>query len=147
MNAKKKVIHHTTGSHGYAGEEETWQEQEEKEIQLGVTPAMANWTERSKRFILGHGVVLTAEGRLEFETNQVKQVAEMIEKAHAESEEGTFVPSRDMDELNYALQSKEHPRRTHGYWNRPWKHALNSTADSYGKKRKHDELFEDKIQE
>jgi hypothetical protein len=45
MNAKKKVIHHTTGSHGYAGEEETWQEQEEKEIQLGVTPAIANWIE------------------------------------------------------------------------------------------------------
>jgi hypothetical protein len=77
----------------------------------------------------------------------VKQVVEMIEKAHAESEEGTFVPSRDMDELNYALQSKEHPRCTHGYGNRPWKHALKSNADSYGKKRKHDELFEIKIQE
>jgi hypothetical protein len=25
MNIKKKVIHHTTGSHGYAGKEETWQ--------------------------------------------------------------------------------------------------------------------------
>jgi hypothetical protein len=45
----------------------------------------------------------------------------MIEKAHAESEEGTFVPSRDMDELNYALQSKEHPGCTHDYKNRPWK--------------------------
>jgi hypothetical protein len=71
----------------------------------------------------------------------------MIEKAHTESEEGTFVTSRDMDELNYVLQSKEHPRLTRGYGNRPWKHALKSTADSYGKKRKHDELFEDKIQE
>jgi hypothetical protein len=60
----------------------------------------------------------------------------MIEKAHAESDEGTFVPSRDMDKLNYALQSKEHPGRTRGYGNRPWKHALKSTADSYGKKRK-----------
>jgi hypothetical protein len=30
---------------------------------------------------------------------------------------------------------------------RPWKYALKSTADSYRKKRKHDELFEDKIQE
>jgi hypothetical protein len=59
----------------------------------------------------------------------------------------TFVTSRDMDELNYALQSMEHPGCTHGYGNRPWKHALKSTADSYGKKRKHDELFEDKIQE
>jgi hypothetical protein len=74
-------------------------------------------------------------------------VAEMIEKAHAESEEGTFMPSRNMDELNYALQSKEHPGCTHGYGNRPWKHALKSTSDSYGKKRKHDELFENKIQE
>jgi hypothetical protein len=40
---------------------------------------------------------------MEFKTNKVKEVAEMIEKAHAISEEGTFVPSRDMDELNYVL--------------------------------------------
>jgi hypothetical protein len=64
-------------------------------------------------------------------------VAEMIEKAHAESEEGTFVPSRDIDELNYVLQC--------GYGNKSWKHALKSATDSYGKKRKHDELFKDKI--
>jgi dTDP-D-glucose 4,6-dehydratase len=82
---------------------------------------------------------------LEFKTNKVNQVVEMINKAHAESEEGTFVPSRDMHELNYVLQSKMHPRHTHDYGNRPWKHALKSTADIYGKKRKHDELFEDKI--
>jgi hypothetical protein len=60
---------------------------------------------------------------------------EMIEKAHAESEEGTFVPSRDMDELNYALQSKKHPGCTRGYVNRPWKHALKSMVNSYEKKR------------
>jgi ribosomal protein S17E len=82
---------------------------------------------------------------MKFKTNQVKQVAEMIEKAYVESKEGTFVPSRDMDELNYALQSKELPGRTCGYGNRSWKDALKSTANSYGKKRKHDELFEDKI--
>jgi hypothetical protein len=52
-----------------------------------------------------------------------------------------------MDELNYALQSKEHPGHTCGYGNRPWKDALRSTEDRYGKKRKHDELFEDQIQE
>jgi hypothetical protein len=75
MNTKKKIIHYTTGSHGYAGKEETWQEQEEKAIQLGATPATANWTEQSKRFVLGHGAILTAEGRLEFKTNKVKQVA------------------------------------------------------------------------
>jgi hypothetical protein len=77
----------------------------------------------------------------------VKQVADMIEKAHAELEEGTFVSSRDMDELNYMLQFKEHPGCTRGFGNWPWKHALKSTTDSYGKKRKHEELFEDKIQE
>jgi dTDP-D-glucose 4,6-dehydratase len=71
----------------------------------------------------------------------------MIDKAHAKSEEGTFVSSRDMDELNYALQSKEHPECTRGYKNRPWKHALKSTADSYRKKRKYDDLFIEKIQE
>jgi hypothetical protein len=52
---------------------------------------------------LGHGVVLTVEGKMKFKTDKVKEVTEMIEKAHAESEEGTFVPSRDMDELNYTL--------------------------------------------
>jgi hypothetical protein len=135
------------GSRGYTGKEETWQEHEEKAVQSGARPVTANWIERSKRFVLGHGAVLTAEGKLEFKTDKVKQVVEMIDKAHAESEEVTFVPSRDMDELNYVLQFKEHPGRTRGYGNRPWKHALKSTADSYGKKRKHDELFEDQIQE
>jgi hypothetical protein len=72
MNMKKKVIHHTMGSRGYVGKEETWQEQEEKAIQLGATPMTSNWTEQSKRFILGHGAVLTAEGRLEFKTDKVK---------------------------------------------------------------------------
>jgi NDP-sugar pyrophosphorylase family protein len=112
MNVKKKVIHHTTGSRAYAGKEETWQEQEEKAIQLGATPTIANWTEWSKRFVLAHGAVLTAEDWLEFKTDMVKQVVEMIEKVHAELEERTFVPSRDMDDLNYALQFKEHPGRT-----------------------------------
>jgi hypothetical protein len=45
MNAKKKVLHQTTGSCGYVGKEETWQEQEEKAIQLDATPVTANWTE------------------------------------------------------------------------------------------------------
>jgi hypothetical protein len=44
MNAKKKVIHHTTGSRGCTGKEETWQEQEEKAIQSGATPVIAKWT-------------------------------------------------------------------------------------------------------
>jgi hypothetical protein len=35
MNVKKKVIHHTTGSRGYVGKEETWQEQEEKINPIG----------------------------------------------------------------------------------------------------------------
>jgi hypothetical protein len=96
---------------------------------------------------LGHRAVLTAEGRLEFKTDKVMEVAEMIEKAHAESKESTFVPSRDMDELNYTLKSKEHPERTRGYGNRPWKHAFKSTADRYRKKSEHDELFKNKIQE
>jgi hypothetical protein len=134
MNVKKKVLHHTTGSRGYARKEESWQEQEQKAIQLGAAPVIANWTKRSKRFVLGHGAVLTAEGRMEFKTDKVKEVVEMIEKAHAESKQGTFVPSRDMNELNYVLQSKEHPGRTRGYGNRPWKHPLKSTADSYRKR-------------
>jgi hypothetical protein len=147
MNEKKKVIHHTTGSRGYAGKEKTWQEQEEKAIQSGATPSTTNWTEESNIFILGHGAVLTAEGRMEFKADKLKQVAEMIEKAHAESEEGTFVPSRDMNELNYVLQSKKHPRRTRSYGNRPWKHVLKSTVDRYRKNIKHGELFKDKIQD
>jgi hypothetical protein len=106
MNMKKKVIHHITGSRGYAGKEETWQNQEEKAIQSGATPTTTNWSKQHKRFVLGHGAVLTADGRMKFKIDKVKQVAEMIEKAHTESEEGTFVPSRDIDELNYVLQSK-----------------------------------------
>jgi hypothetical protein len=64
----------------------------------------------------------------------VKKVAEMIDKACVESEESSCVPSRDMDELNNTLQSKEHPGHTRGYGNKPWKDVLKSTADSYGKR-------------
>jgi hypothetical protein len=56
---------------------------------------------------------------LKFKTDMVKQVVEMIENVNAESEEGIFVPSRNMDELNYALQSKENPGHTRSYGNRP----------------------------
>jgi hypothetical protein len=42
MKAKKKVLHQMTDSHGYAGKEETWQEQEEKAIQLSGTPAIVS---------------------------------------------------------------------------------------------------------
>jgi hypothetical protein len=101
MNTKKYVIHHTMGYCGYAGKEETWQEQEEKAIQLGATPATANWTERSKIFVLGHGAILTAERGMEFKIDKVKHMEEMIEKAHAKSEEGTFLPSRDM--MSYGI--------------------------------------------
>jgi hypothetical protein len=89
--------------------------------------------------------MLTIEGKLEFKADKVKQVMEKIDKAHAESEEDTFMPSRDMDELNYTLQSEEQPGCTRGYGNRPCKYALKSTTNNYGKKRKHDELFEYKI--
>jgi hypothetical protein len=41
INVKKKVIHHTMGSHGYTGKVETWHEQEEKAIQSGATPTIA----------------------------------------------------------------------------------------------------------
>jgi hypothetical protein len=45
MNVKKKILHHIMGSCGYARKEETWQEEEEKAIQLGATHATANCTE------------------------------------------------------------------------------------------------------
>jgi hypothetical protein len=31
MNAKKKVLHHTAGSRGYAGKQETWQRRKKKQ--------------------------------------------------------------------------------------------------------------------
>jgi hypothetical protein len=45
INEKKKVLHHTICTCGYVGNGETWQEQEEKAIQLGATPITTNRTE------------------------------------------------------------------------------------------------------
>jgi hypothetical protein len=64
------LIHHKTSSRGYARKEEIWQERKEKVIQSGATPATTNWTEQSKRLILGHGVMLTIEGKLEFKADK-----------------------------------------------------------------------------
>ncbi|GJN19733.1 hypothetical protein PR202_gb07039 [Eleusine coracana subsp. coracana] len=135
-NAKKNLYPHRTGSCGYAGKVATFQEMEEKVIRMGNTPMTAKYTERSKRYLYGHGVYLTEEGNLAFKSDEVKGLVESIDKAHDESSSGTFQPSRDNDELSYALKSKEHPGRTRGYGNIPWKHALQSNSDSYGKKRR-----------
>jgi hypothetical protein len=130
----KNVIPHIKGSCGYAGNGEEFQDKEEKVIQVDVTPVISKWSECSKRFVLAHGVTLMPKGKLTLKSEKVNEVAERIDKAHIESEEGTFKPTMDIDELNYALQSKEHHGCTCGYGNIPWKHALKSTTNSYRKK-------------
>jgi hypothetical protein len=47
------------------------------------------------------------KGKLTFKSDKFKEVVDRIDKAHTESEECAFKPTRDIDELNYALQSNE----------------------------------------
>jgi hypothetical protein len=56
-----------------------------KVIHVGATPMTSKWTEQSKRFILNNGDALRPKGKLALKSDQVKQLAERIDKVHANS--------------------------------------------------------------
>ena len=47
------------------------------------------------------------------------------------SASGAFVPNREKDELTYALQTPEHPRRTRGKGLISWRHGFPEDAATY----------------
>ena len=100
MNAKKNLYPHRMGSCGYVGKKDDFQKMEEKVTLTGNTLVTATWTERSKRYIYGHGVSLTPKGDLTFVSDEMRELAERVEKAHIDDK---FKASRDQDVLSYAL--------------------------------------------
>ena len=78
----------------------------------GIHPFSIEWTERSKNWLFAHGGSLDPETGEPVVGGQIKTAAQRLFDIVDASASGAFVPNREKDEMIYALQTPEHPRRT-----------------------------------
>ena len=109
-NAAKKKYHHTMGQGGYRAGKPKWEKLEADMLAKGITPETFSWIERARLWFYGHAGTLDSEGKCIYTKAHADHPLpiEEIRKAHADVEEGRFIPDRDDDELARALGNKEH---------------------------------------
>jgi hypothetical protein len=67
-----------------------------------------------------------------FVTSDVlREAAQRLDDAMRRTEEGTFRPNRENDELTYALGNAEHTGRTQGVGVVPWKYGFSGDLETY----------------
>jgi hypothetical protein len=83
-------------------------------LSKGIHLFSIDWPERSKNWFFVHGGSLDPETGEPVVGGQIGTVAQRLFDIVDSSTSGAFVPNREKDELTYALQTPEHPRRTRG---------------------------------
>jgi len=151
LNAAKKEYHHVLGPGGYKTAAPKWEKRDADLIAKGVTPETAEFPERSKRWLYGHGASLDPEtGKLvprEKNKEKIQTVTKEIVKAIEKVQKGTFKPDRENDELTLALGNPEHGGRTRGYGTDvSWKAGFPECADSYKSRQRKKKQEADRIQ-
>ncbi|KAJ1288846.1 hypothetical protein BS78_02G119100 [Paspalum vaginatum] len=109
-SAQKKEYHHRLGPGGYKGRAE----------QSAILEAE-----------LERKGSLAEDGSLVYKDDKAKEVTEKLVEAVEKSARGEFIPDREKDKLTLVLQNPEHPGRTRGYGNMPWKHTFAADAETY----------------
>ena len=101
------------GTGGYKSAMPKWDQTEAALIAKGITPATADWPDRSKQWFYGHGGSLDPQtGQCIIGKKQIEKASEELVKAITDVRKGTFQPERENDELTRALGNPEHPGRT-----------------------------------
>ncbi|KAG2562468.1 hypothetical protein PVAP13_8KG074601 [Panicum virgatum] len=131
QNCRKNDKPHKTGSRGYIRKIPEWEEQAERLVHSGVTLQTDGWDPRAVRYLLARGVYYNPDGSLGFRDRDAKDLGHKIQEAHEAASTGAFVPDRENDELTRALGSKEHPGRTRGAGNVPWRCAFPEHLGTY----------------
>jgi len=83
------------------------------------------------RYLLARGAYYNPDGSLGFRDRDAEDLGHKIQEAHEAASTGAFVPDRENDELTRALGSKEHPGRTRGTGNVPWRCAFPEHLGTY----------------
>ncbi|KAG2534049.1 hypothetical protein PVAP13_9NG227722, partial [Panicum virgatum] len=89
------------------------------------------WDPRAVRYLLARGAYYNPDGSLGFRDRDAEDLGRKIHEAHEAASTGAFVPDRENDELTRALGSKEHPGRTRGTGNVPWRFAFPEHLGTY----------------
>lgn len=83
------------------------------------------------RYLLARSAYYNPDGSLGFRDRDAEDLGRKIQEAHEAASTGAFVPDRENDELTRALGSKEHPGRTRGTGNVPWRFAFPEHLGTY----------------
>ena len=115
INDAKKKYHHRTGLGGYLKARPLWDKAEQDLIAKGVEPETLHWPDRCRTWFFRVGGTLDPEtGKCIWMNKQLEIPVKKLQKCIAATQQGTFVPDRENDELTEALGNPEHPGRTRG---------------------------------
>ena len=123
VNAANKKYNHHLGAAGYKKSVKKWQKMEQDLMDRGIRPTTWDWPDRSKWWLFANGVTLNQlDGNLVV-PEHMQEVSRDLVAAIDETQQGTFHPQRENDELTRALKNPEHPGRARGIGVVPWKVA------------------------
>ena len=89
-----------------------WQRMEADLLAKGIRPFSIEWPEHSKNWFFTHGGSLDSETGEPVIGGEIRTATQRLIDIVDASASGAFVPNEEKDELAYALQTPEHPRRT-----------------------------------
>ena len=112
-NAAKKKHHHRTASCGYLKARPLWHKAENDLIAKGFEQETLNWPDRSRTWFFGVGGTLDPEtGKCVWTDEELEIPVKKLQKYIAATQQGTFIPDRENDELTEALGNPNYPGRT-----------------------------------
>ena len=89
----------------------------------GIRPTTWDWPDRSKWWLFANGVTLNQLDGSLVVPEHMQEVSRDLVAAIDETQQETFHPQRENDELTRALKNPEHPGRARGIGVVPWKVA------------------------
>lgn len=131
MNASKKKNFHRLGPGGYKVAIPKWEKMENNLIVKGIVPQTLSWPKRARYYFYAHGGTLDPDTGMFVTSDVLREAAQRLEDAMRRTEEGTFQPNRENDELTYALGNAEHTGRTRGVGVVPWKYGFSGDLETY----------------
>lgn len=144
VNAANKKYSHHLGAAGYKKSVKKWQKMEQDLMDRGIRPTTWDWPDRSKWWLFANGVTLNQLDGSLVVPEHMQEVSRDLVAAIDETQQGTFQPQRENDELTRALKNPEHPGRARGIGVVPWKVAWAGDS-SYKTHRKSKAEQEEKL--
>lgn len=129
--SERRTQSHHLGSGGYDAAIPKWEKMEADIIAKGIVPQTLSWPKRARYYFYAHGGRLDPETGAFITSDAIREATQRLNEALRLSEEGSFQPNRENDELTYALGNPEHTGRTRGIGVVPWKRGFAADLETY----------------